>query len=255
MNQKGFKGDNYEVAFIWGDSLSFPQHSHDEYVLSCNISGNETLRLDGRKYEAAETCTTLYNPGQVQAGDGTSCLVSLYLEPDFFETELFSNIHVNFDSPIVNDTELLILFTSLIRPILENSHISESEEITFNILDYVLSKYTILSNSELINKDDWRVSKIKDILLGDLARTPSLNELAKQVSLNKLTLLRMFSNATGIPPITWQRYRRVARARELLNRGMPAVQAACEMGFSDQAHLTRQFSSAYGISPARFAQR
>lgn len=111
MNQKGFKGDKYAIAFIWGDSLSFPQHSHDEYVLSCNISGNETLRLNGRKYEAAESCTTLYNPGQVQAGEGTNCLVSLYLEPDFSETELFSNIHVSFDNPVVRDNNLLILFT------------------------------------------------------------------------------------------------------------------------------------------------
>jgi hypothetical protein len=77
MKQKSLKGDKFEIAFIWGDRLTFPQHSHDEYVLSCNISGNETLTLDGRALEAGESCTTLYNPGQVQAGDGTNCLISL----------------------------------------------------------------------------------------------------------------------------------------------------------------------------------
>lgn len=255
MKQKSLKGEKFEIAFIWGDRLTFPQHSHDEYVLSCNLSGNETLKLDGRRLEAAESCTTLYNPGQVQAGDGTNCLISLYLEPHFFETELFSTININFEKPVVDDDELHQLFTSLISHVFENKHYSEAEENVFNILDHVISRYTILRNNNIFVNDDWRVRRIKEILLDDLARTPSLNELAEQVCLDKLRLLRMFSNATGIPPITWQRHRRVARARELLNQGMPAAQTACVMGFSDQAHLTRQFSSAYGISPARFAQR
>jgi transcriptional regulator GlxA family with amidase domain len=180
---------------------------------------------------------------------------ALYLEPHFFETELLSTINVNFEKPVVDDSELRLLFMSLVSLIFEKKHNSEAEEKVFNILDNVISRYTFLSNNNLKDNDDWRIRKIKEILLDDLSRTPSLNELAEQVCLNKLTLLRMFSNATGIPPITWQRHRRVARARELLNQGMPAAQTACKMGFSDQAHLTRQFSSAYGISPARFAQR
>jgi AraC-like DNA-binding protein len=255
MKQKCLKGDKFEIAFIWGERLTFPQHTHDEYVLSCNIGGNETLTLDGRGHEARESCTTLYNPGQVQGGDGTSCLVSLYLEPHFFETELLSTINANFEKPVVDDSELHRLFSSLISFILVNKQISEVEEMVFNILDIALSRYMILYNDDTFDHDDWRVRKVKELLLDDLSRTPRLNELAELVSLNKLTLLRMFTNATGIPPIAWQRYRRIARARELLNNGMTAAQTACEMGFSDQAHLTRQFSSAYGISPARFAQR
>ena len=255
MKQKRTKGHNFEIAIIWGDRLTFPAHSHDEYVLSCNLSGNETLRLDGRVFEAGEACTTLYNPGQVQEGDGTDCLISLYLEPDFFKSELHATINADFERPVVDDNELRLLFASLVSVVFANRHNSEAEEKVFNILDKVISRYMTLRNNEKIKRDDWRIEKIKELLLDDLARTPSLNELAEQVCLNKLALLRMFSSATGIPPITWQRYRRVARARELIKQGMPAVETAYEMGFSDQAHLTRQFSSAYGISPARFAQR
>ncbi len=255
MKQKRFKGEKFEIAFIWGDRLTFPQHTHDEYVLSCNLSGDEKLTLDGRDLEAAENCTTLYNPGQVQGGDGTDCLISLYLEPHFFESELQSNINAAFDTPIVNDNELRRSFSSLISFTLDESQDSEAEEMVFNVLELAISRYMVLTNEVIVDTSDWRIKKIKNLLLDDLSRTPSLNELAERVGLNKLTLLRMFSNATGVPPITWQRHRRVARARELLNQGVSAAQTACEMGFSDQAHLTRQFSSAYGISPARFAQR
>ena len=254
MKQKRLNGEKFEIAIIWADRLTFPPHSHDEYVLSCNLSGNETLTLDGRGFEACESCTTLYNPGQVQAGDGTDCLISLYLEPHFFEAELLSTINVDFEKPVVDDNELRLNFISLIGLIFNKTQISAAEEKVYQIIDNVISRYIITYDRDKIDNDDWRIKKIKELLLDDLARTPSLNELSEQVCLNKLTLLRMFTNATGIPPITWQRYRRVARARELLKQGMPAVETAYEMGFSDQAHLTRQFSSAYGISPARFAQ-
>lgn len=255
MKQKRYKAEKFEIAFIWGDRLTFPHHTHYEYVLSCNISGNEKLTLDGRRHEAAESCTTLYNPGQVQEGDGTECLVSLYLEPDFFESELQANINASFDTPIVNDNELRKSFSSLAKFAIDENHNSEAEENIFNVLDIAISRYMVLTNEYIADTSDWRIKAIKEILLDDLSTTPSLNELAERVGLNKLTLIRMFSNSTGTPPITWQRHRRVAKARELLNHGVSAAQTACVMGFSDQAHLTRQFSSAYGISPARFAQR
>lgn len=255
MNQKRLKGEKFEIAVIWADRLTFPPHSHDEYVLSCNLSGNESLTLDGRKLEATEFSTTLYNPGQVQAGDGTDCLISLYLDPHFFESELISNKHVDFEIPVILDDEIRLRFTSLISIIFSNLKISEAEERIYQILDAATSRYMVFSEHDKIAKDDFRVKIIKEKLLDDLTETPSLNDLAELVSLNKLALLRMFNNATGVPPISWQRHRRIAKVRELLKRGMPAAETAYKMGFSDQAHMTRQFRSAYGISPARFGKR
>jgi AraC-like DNA-binding protein len=35
-------------------------------------------------------------------------------------------------------------------------------------------------------------------------------------------------------------------------KGMPAAQAAVEVGFFDQAHLTRHFKRIYGVTPGRY---
>ena len=48
--------------------------------------------------------------------------------------------------------------------------------------------------------------------------------------------------------------RRLDFARGPLLSGMPLVELAQEAGFADQAHLTRMFRSAYGISPGRYAR-
>ena len=50
--------------------------------------------------------------------------------------------------------------------------------------------------------------------------------------------------------------RRIERAREMLARSaLPIKAVAAECGFSDQAHLTRLFSSAYGQTPAAFRRQ
>ncbi|MEM6782018.1 MAG: AraC family ligand binding domain-containing protein, partial [Pseudomonadota bacterium] len=84
MKQKRCVMQGIEASVLWGDELNFEPHCHDEYVISTNVIGNERLILDGQAMTAREGATTLYNPGHVQGGSGTSVLVSLYLEPDFF---------------------------------------------------------------------------------------------------------------------------------------------------------------------------
>ena len=51
-----------------------------------------------------------------------------------------------------------------------------------------------------------------------------------------------------------RRYR-LLEAAEAVAHGTPVVWAdvARQLGFSDQAHLTRDFTAAFGVSPARYA--
>jgi AraC-like DNA-binding protein len=45
---------------------------------------------------------------------------------------------------------------------------------------------------------------------------------------------------------------RLVRTKQRLKCGVPIVEAALEAGYYDQAHFTRQFAAAYGMTPAQF---
>ena len=46
--------------------------------------------------------------------------------------------------------------------------------------------------------------------------------------------------------------RRLDTAREAMHRGRPLAEVADEVGFADQAHFTRVFKAASGLTPARY---
>ena len=90
------------------------------------------------------------------------------------------------------------------------------------------------------------------VLAERLAEPPDLDEMAEQVGLSKYHLLRAFKKATGLSPRQWSMQLRTRRALGLLRRGLAVGEVAHALGFADQSHLTRYFTSAYGISPGRY---
>ena len=55
----------------------------------------------------------------------------------------------------------------------------------------------------------------------------------------------------GLPPHTYLTHLRIARAKELLLRGVRASDVAPLVGLYDQAQLTRHFRRLVGTTPAR----
>lgn len=255
MKQKRFVGNDSEIAVIWSDRISFSPHSHDEYVLSHNISGHERLKLDRVNIEAPQGSTTFYNPGQIQSGDGADFIVSIYLQAKFFQKTQISNGTFEFQEPVICDRQIGRLFHSLISLSFDRSASEAIDETILAIIDRA-SQHGIVTTT--IGESVAHASiaaKVKKILLLHLDTELSLTELSEHMSIDKPSLVRAFTKEIGVPPMTWQRAKRIELARDLLRKGLSPSDVAYRAGFADQAHLTRWFARAYGITPARFAKR
>jgi AraC-like DNA-binding protein len=83
-----------------------------------------------------------------------------------------------------------------------------------------------------------------------------LADLCQLAGLGQRTLQRMFLQYAGVSP-TWviRRYR-LLEAAESVREGNPVswAEVAAELGYADQAHLTRDFRAAIGQTPAAYAQ-
>jgi len=68
-------------------------------------------------------------------------------------------------------------------------------------------------------------------------------------------LARAFEKEFAITPHAWVTGRRLEEARRRILDGRPLADVAAEVGFADQAHLTRRFRQFLGTTPGRFGSR
>ena len=102
--------------------------------------------------------------------------------------------------------------------------------------------------------DTFALERARDLLDTEFARSVSSRELETVSGLSRFTLARQFRARFGTSPHRYQVMRRLDFARRNLRRGLAPAAAAAEAGFADQAHLTRWFKAAYGLTPSGYSR-
>ncbi|MBV2152491.1 AraC family transcriptional regulator [Kitasatospora sp. SUK 42] len=97
------------------------------------------------------------------------------------------------------------------------------------------------------------VAAVVDRITGspDLCR---VDELARELGLTVRRLQRLFAEYVGASPKWVLRRARLHEAAERARTdgGLDLAALAAELGYADQAHLTRDFTAAVGVSPGRY---
>ncbi|NIJ59114.1 AraC-like DNA-binding protein [Pseudochelatococcus lubricantis] len=76
-------------------------------------------------------------------------------------------------------------------------------------------------------------------------------EMAATVGLSESWFANVFKQTTGTTPLQWQLERRIDVAKKLLAESdLTIADIAAQLGFSDQAHLTKAFRRIAGETPA-----
>ena len=88
-----------------------------------------------------------------------------------------------------------------------------------------------------------------------LARTgASARETAQTLDWSERTLRRRMLETFGYGFTTLARIERASRARLLLQRGLSLADVSATTGYADQSHMTREFTSLVGLTPAQFSK-
>lgn len=82
-----------------------------------------------------------------------------------------------------------------------------------------------------------------------------VEDLSARIGIGTRSLQRLFAEHVGLSPKQVIRRYRLLEAAEAVSTGgqVSWSELAAELGFSDQAHLTRDFTAAFGVPPARYA--
>jgi AraC-like DNA-binding protein len=89
------------------------------------------------------------------------------------------------------------------------------------------------------------------LVLRDTLHT-DVRAIAQNCSVSAGYLARAFRRETGTSVHNFHVLLALQEAKNLLRQQMPIAFAACDAGFCDQAHLTREFVRTLGMTPATF---
>ena len=79
-----------------------------------------------------------------------------------------------------------------------------------------------------------------------------LAQICHVTGLSKSTLLRAFTQETGLTPYRYLESLRIDEAKRLLKQGIVPAEVALQTGFSDQSHFTHYFRRFLGLSPGQY---
>ena len=98
-----------------------------------------------------------------------------------------------------------------------------------------------------------QANALVDVLLGDDA-TSSVEEAATRLAVSVRTLQRLAHRHVGLSPAAMIRRRRLQEAAEQLraNPDLDLATVAAQIGYSDHAHLARDFRAVLGIAPSTY---
>lgn len=249
----------FEIAYLDCTGRSFAKHAHEEFVISANVVGREHIWLDGASHEAQASEVTLYNPGQVQAGDARNhpwAFFSLYVEPGWFHSQLDIAKEILFQKPIFPYNHQAESIKQLGQAaLIGGMGNDEVIECTLLVLEQLVADCGIATQPVSPETCRKKVVRIRDLLLDQMNDPLPVSSLAALVDMTPVQLVRAFKLAYGLPPHQWLNIQRLIRARRSLQNGFANLAAlALDLGFADQAHFTRRFAAVYGVTPAAYAR-
>ena len=234
----------------------FPSHFHTYYVIGYIESGQRTLSCNNQEYAVGPGHILIFNPGDshacVQAGGGTldyrgfnlskEVLLRLAEEIDGQQRPPFFSSNVMFDS------EAACCLRTLHDLVMSGSRSPEKAENLLLLGTMLLQKYG-QPLPRPVPRYDEEIRRVCTFIEENHSEHICLDQLCRCAGLSRSTLLRAFTSAKGVTPYRYLENIRVSRAKELLEQGVPPVEAALRTGFSDQSHFTNYFDRFIGLSP------
>ncbi|POY36746.1 AraC family transcriptional regulator [Solitalea longa] len=123
----------------------------------------------------------------------------------------------------------------------------------------LLSHYFALLESEKkgdINSfDKDKLFQARDIVINNISKPPSLNELSKLVGLNNNKLKTKFRELFGLPVFKYLQEERLSKAYELLgNSEMGVQETAWYVGYESLSSFSNAFQKKFGVRPNEVKQ-
>ncbi|MER6009413.1 AraC family transcriptional regulator [Streptomyces bluensis] len=234
---------------------SYAPHTHDEFSVGVCVTGASFIDYRGGGVHAGPGAIVVLAPGEAHTGVSDPhgyAYRALYPAPSLLADGTLTGTP-HFRAPLIDDPELAAALLTAHAELSACPDALETESRLPWLLTALARRHsTARPAPDTIPGAGTIARAVRDRLADELLAPPSLAALAADLGLSRYQLLRAFRTTTGMPPYAWLAQYRVTRARGLLEAGGRPAEVAGQVGFADQAHMTRWFRRVLGVTPAAY---
>jgi AraC-like DNA-binding protein len=231
-------------------------HAHSDFEIGIVGTGQRQVRCRGRTYQAIGGSIVVFSPGEIHSGapldEFGSTYQSFLVSRETLANAFGAGIEPWFDSPVIQDQALAARLSSVHAALELGGWDNGREQELHDSLTSFTRQYGIAGNQPETRPEHAGVRQIRIHLETCYGSRIKLEPLAASVGLSVFQLIRLFRQATGLPPYAYLEQIRIDRAVTMLREGVPVSEVAFRTGFSDQSHLTRFFKRLTGVPPGRY---
>ncbi len=251
--------DGVELFSAWFSGEAYQKHRHDTYAIGVTDSGVQVFDYRGSVHVSTPGQVVALYPdeihdGRAGSGDGFGYRI-LYVEPSLLADAVRTLRGRPSPLPFLDE------------PVSTNAILSEAIDEAFRFPLESLSVDSLIvglarglmagernGTRPSISRrvDAPAVERARRFLDAQRTRVVHSAELESVTGLTRYDLCRQFRLMLGTSPYRYLLMRRLELARERMHQERPLAEIACDAGFADQAHFTRVFKSAFGLTPARY---
>ena len=237
----------------------FSRHRHDVYAIGVTEQGVQAFEYRGAVERSLPGQVFVLHPDELHdgraGGPGLFGYRQVYVSPDRIAAALPAltgrPAPLPFARPVTDDPVLArVVRTAFARP---------PEPLALDALVLQLAQGLLRSSAAGLTStlrcrvDLPAVERGRDFLQSRLTIVPS-GEVERVTGLDRYQFARQFHAVYGTSPYRYSVMRRLDVARGWLRDARPLAETALEAGFADQAHFTRTFKAAFGMTPGRYVK-
>ncbi len=237
---------------------AYTPHRHDTYAIGYTLGGVQCFRYRGSETSSLPGRIMVIHPDEVHDGHaGTEdgfLYRMLYVEPSRIRAALDGRADTLpfAKETVFGDARLLSTLAAACGDLERPIDPLLMDQIIATIADRLLAHDPSLKQQRRQRIDSRAMSRVEAFLEANATRTVHSEELEDLAQIDRYSLARQFRRAYGTSPYRFLMMRRLDRARQAISEGTPLAETAALLGFSDQAHMSRHFNAAFGLSPGRW---
>src|SRR2546426_3746498 len=248
-----------ELFSAWFAGEAYQKHRHDTYAVGVTDSGVQVFGYRGSTHASTPGQVVVLYPDEVhdgRAGTDEGFGYRIVYEEPFLLTDAVRTLcgrpyPLPFVSePVSTNAMLSRAIDAAFRAPLESLAV---DSLIVDLAQGLMAGERNGARSVLSRRVDVQaIERARQFLDAEKTRVVHSRELESVTGLTRYDLSRQFRIMFGTSPYRYLLMRRLEFARERMLRERPLVEVACDAGFADQAHFTRAFKSAFGLTPARY---